>query len=467
MSWSHPMGNDQSVVETLHTPVIAEYDVVVAGGGASGLVAAVAAARSGARTAVVERFGCLGGTGTTGMVAQWIGMFNGDVRVAGGIAFELTERVTALGGSQGFQRYTLAEASANPVTITNFPFNPEVVKIACDELAREAGVDVHLHSRVVRPLDREGRVEGLVMENISGRQALRARMVVDASGDAALAAAAGVPCEGSEPDLRQQRQPCTLVFRMSNVDVRAFRALPREQKRTIALAGVQEGRLFWESLSFCSTPGETDAVCLMSRIPGIDALDAADLTRAEQLGRRQVQSVVEFLRERVPGFERAVLGSIAQHVGVRETRRIVGRYTLTEEDIVSGKRFQDAIALGAGPMDLHEPGGTGIALWMPPAPFEIPLACLLPRDVQGLVVTGRAISATREANGGARHMGTAMCLGHAGGVYAALAAREGSGPAPKAEEVRAMLRSQNALVSVEDAMRHAPTDLPAHAATAS
>lgn len=449
------------IEENLHTPILAEYDVVVAGGGASGLVAAVAAARCGARTALVERAGCLGGTATSGMVAQWLGFFNGPVRCVGGIGFELTRRVEALGGSDGFRRYTLAEASANPVTITNFPFNPEVLKIAADEIAREAGVDVFLHSRVVRPMSEGERVCGLVLENVSGRGALKSAMLVDATGDAVLAAAAGVPCVGDEPELRHRRQPCTLVFRMSNVDVRAFRALPREEKRALALAGLSEGRLAWESLSFCSTPGELDAICLMSRVPGIDALDADDLTRAEQLGRQQIKSIVGFLQERVPGFERAILGGIAERVGIRETRRIVGQHILTEKEIVGDVRFDDAVALGAGPMDLHEAGGTGVDLWMPPAPFEIPLACQLPQKMEGIVVTGRAISATREANGGARHMGTAMCLGHAAGVYAALASRgEASLQRPSGEKVRAVLRSQEAFVSSDDAIAAAAREAP-------
>ncbi len=440
------------IAETLRTPVAGEFDIVVVGGGPSGLVAAVAAARSGARTALVERSGCLGGTGTASMVAQWIGFFNGDLRVAGGLALELARRVVALGGSDGFKRYVMAEASASPVTVTNFPFNPEIVKIAADEFARQAGVELFLHAQVVRPIVAERRVGGVILEDVSGRRALRASVVVDASGDASVATAAGVPCVGEETGLRRHRQPCTMVFRMSNVDVAAFRAVPRDVKRAIALDGVQAGRIFWESLSFCSTPGETDAICLMSRIGGVDALDAADLTRAEVLGRAQVRSIVDFLHERVPGFEQSVLAGIAQRVGVRETRRIEGRYTLTEADIVGGRRFDDAIALGAGPMDLHESGGTGIALWMPPMPFEIPMGCQLPKSVEGLVVTGRAISATREANGGARHMATAMCLGQAAGVHAAFVA--GGGVVDSEGYVttlRDRLRTQGALISIEDA----------------
>jgi hypothetical protein len=385
------------------------------------------------------------------MVAQWLGFFNGETRVVGGLPLELTELVKDLGGSDGFSRYVLAEASNRPIPLVNFPFNPEVVKIACDRLARESGVEVRLHSRVAAPMLKGGRICGVVAEDIGGRRAFRAPVVVDATGDAMVAAASGAAFEGGEEELRRRRQPCTLVFRLSNVDVARFRALPREEKRKLALEGVNTGRIFWESLSFCSTPGNTDAICLMSRIPEIDALDPVDLGHAESEGRNQVYSIVGFLRERVPGFERSTLANIAAHVGVRETRRVQGRYCLTEEDIVCGKRFADAIALGAGPMDLHEAGGTGISLWMPEQPFEIPLGCLLPASSPGLIVTGRAISATRSANGGSRHMGTAMALGEASGVLAGLAANRALEPAAiNHQEVQAQLRQRGALISLED-----------------
>lgn len=438
--------------EQLSTPIASDYDVIVAGGGASGLIAAVSAARTGARTLLIEHAGCLGGTGTYAMVAQWLGFYNGDTRVVGGLPFELTELVTELGGSDGFSRYVLAEASNKPIPLVNFPFNPEVVKIACDRLARQSRVDVRLHSRVVAPMLQDARICGVVVEDIGGRRAFRAPVVIDATGDAMVAAASGAAFAGGDEALRRRRQPCTLVFRLSNVDVARFREIPREDKRALALEGVKAGRIFWESLSFCSTPGNTDAICLMSRIPEIDALDPVDLGHAESEGRNQVHSIVSFLRERVPGFERSTLANIAPHVGVRETRRIHGRYCLTEEDIVGGKRFADAIALGAGPMDLHEAGGTGISLWMPEQPFEIPLACLLPASSPGLIVTGRAISATRSANGGSRHMGTAMALGEASGVLAGLAANQGLEPtAISPQDVKSLLRQRGALVSLDDA----------------
>lgn len=441
----------QTLEERLSTPIEQEYDVIVAGGGASGLIAAIAAARSGARTLLVEHAGCLGGTGTYGMVAQWLGFYNGETRVVGGLALELTALVEKLGGSDGFNRYVLAEASSRPIPLINFPFNPEIVKIACDRLAASAGVDVRLHSRVCAPMLQNGRVCGVVVEDIAGRRAFRSTVVIDATGDAVVASAAGVKCAGEEEESRHHRQPCTLMFRLSNVDVARFRALPREEKRALALAGVASGRIFWESLSFCSTPGATDAICLMGRLSGIDALNAVDLSRAEIEGRSQADSIVGFLRERVPGFERANLANIAARVGVRETRRIHGRYTLCEDDIVNGKRFSDSIALGAGPMDLHDPASAGISLWMPEQPFEIPLSCLLPEATPGLIVTGRAISATRSANGGSRHMATAMALGHASGVLAAMATSLESDPAAvDAKLIQTELRNQGALISLSD-----------------
>lgn len=440
-------------LENLTTPVVAEYDVIVAGGGASGIIAALAAQRAGASTLVVERANCLGGTGTYGMVAQWIGFFNRNRQVVGGIAQELAELVVSLGGSEGFKQYLMAEASASPIPLVHFAFNPEVVKIACDRMVEGSGVQLRLHSRVVSPIQDNGRIRGVVVEDCGGRVALSAKVVVDATGDACIAHAAGVRMADPEVESLRQGQPLTLMFRLSNVDVAAFRSIPRDRKRELALKGLSEGRIFWESLSFCSTPGNTDAICLMSRVSGFDATNAEDLTRAELEGRRQVLSIVDFLRKEVAGFQNAVLAAIAGHIGVRETRRIVGQYTLTEADILGAVRFHDSIALGAGPLDIHEAGGTGIALHVPDQPFEIPMRCLLPLHIEGLVVTGRAISATRSANGGARHMATAMALGEAAGVVAALQARAGDSNVD-AESVRAILRGRGGLVSIDDQARY-------------
>lgn len=437
--------------ERLDTPLVDAYDVIVAGGGVSGLIAAVSASRAGARTLLIEHANCLGGTGTYSMVAQWIGFFNRDRQVVGGIAEELARRVVKLGGSEGFKQYLMAEASANPIPLVHFAFNPEIVKIACDEIAMEAGLSLRFHSRVAGPIQDRGRVRGVIVEDAAGRSAVSAKIVIDATGDAYVAYRAGVELAPPEVKSKRDTQPFTLMFRLSNVDVQAFRAIPRDAKRALALRGLAEKRIFWESLSFCSTPGNTDAICLMSRVSGLDATDPHDLTHAEIEGRRQIGSIVEFLKEQVAGFDKAVLAAIAGHIGVRETRRIVGKYMLSEDDILAQKRFPDSIALGAGPLDIHEAGGTGISLHMPKQPFEIPMRCLIPAEVEGLLVTGRAISATRGANGGARHMATAMALGEAAGVLAALRVTSENGVDP--ERVREILRERGGYVSIEDAQQ--------------
>jgi len=417
--------------ETLSTPVAGRYDVIVVGGGASGTVAAIAAARAGARTLLLERGGCLGGAATANLVAQWVAFFHGETRVVGGIPYELAERVQAAGGSDGFHRYVMGEAAGTPFPLRVLPFNPEKVKWVLDGAVGEAGVQVLLHATFARALLQDGAVTGVAAETVQGRLAFLAPVVVDASGDALVCGSAGVAFQEDGGE----RQPCTLSFRLSNVDVARFRAVPSDERRRLVLGGLQRGELFWESLSFVSTPGGTDAICLMSRIQDIDALNARDASRAEQEGRRQIASIVGFLNREIPGFEDALLADVAERVGVRETRRIQGRCTLSEEDIMQGRSFEDAIALGAGPMDRHQPGGTGIRLYAPPAPFEIPLRALLPAGVEGLLVCGRTLSATREAMAGARHMATSMAMGQAVGTLGAIASVTGRSPSsvPAAE----------------------------------
>lgn len=466
MSSGQEKGRDRHGVvrETVETALAGEYDVIVAGGGASGLVAAVASARRGARTLLLERQGCLGGTATSAYVAQYIGFFNHGVQAVWGLPYELTRRIEAAGGSPGFGRYLLAEASASPVEIRNFPFNPEIVKIVADDWAEEAGVDVILHAQVAGVLRDGDRLNGVVVESLAGRQAYRAKLVVDATGDATVAHLAGAKMHGDS----LEHQPQSLVFRLSNVDVKRFRAIPREEKRALALAGIERGELFWESLSFMSTPGGTDAICLMSRIRDHDPLDPRQAADAERTGRRQVRSITSFLKREVPGFENAILAAMAARVGVRETRRVVGHYTLTESDILDQVTFEDAIALGCGPMDVHDARGTGIELFMPPAPFEIPLRCLVPLGCDGLLITGRAISATHGANGGARHMATAMALGQAAGTMAWVAATEANATqAIPARRVQELLRADGAVITRAECLARARRAEPAAAVSAS
>ena len=323
-----------------------EYDVVVAGGGASGLIAAKAAARNGAKTLLVERQGCLGGVGTTCYVAQYIGFFNGELQAVWGTPIEFLKEIVKAGGSDGFTYYTMADASASPINIHNFPFSPEVVKYVADDFVQEENIDVLFHAQVADALVQDGTVSGVVLQCVGGRIEIPAKAIVDATGDATVAHLAGVQFLSDSSGI-DQKQPTSLLFRLSNVNIKRFRSIPRERKRELALAGVKKGVIFWESLSFMSTPGGHDAICLMSRIRGLDMLDAVDLSEAEYVGRRQVQSIVKFLQENVDGFEKAVLANIATRVGVRETRRIRGRHVLTLENILEDRQFPDSWLWGA------------------------------------------------------------------------------------------------------------------------
>jgi hypothetical protein len=390
------------------------FDVVVAGGGASGLMAAVAAARQRARVLVVEASGCFGGAGTAAMVAQWLGFYNGETCAVGGLPMEYAERVVARGGARGFENYILAEATTQPLHLKRLPFNPEVAKLVADELVLESGASALLHARIAGATCTRDRIGAVHIETNGGRVEIKATCFIDASGDAVVARSAGAPLKGMEAG--QCRMGMSLVFRLSHVNVEAFRAVSRQEKRAIALEGIAAGELFWDVLSV-SPVGVSDAICLMSHLDGLNSLDGSDLTKAELIGRYQVGRITGFLKRRMPGFESCELAAIASHIGVRESVRLDGDFELTEADVMNSTAFDDSIALGCGPLDVHEEGGK-LRLIMPGRPFEIPVRTMTSSLVRNLVVTGRAISATREANGAIRHQATAMALGQAAGHLA-------------------------------------------------
>ncbi|MBI2527576.1 MAG: FAD-dependent oxidoreductase [Candidatus Rokubacteria bacterium] len=428
------------------TPVAHTSEVLVVGGGPAGVCAAIGAARMGVRTLLVERDGFLGGSATGGMVASFMGFYWHEHRVTGGLAFEITHRLIEAGGATGFTPYLIAEASDHPIEGRTFPFDPEILKIVLDRMVEEAGVKVLSHSRVVEPLVEEGRVGGVIVEGRSQRKAIRGRVVVDASGDGLVAHKSGAELENKAQDPRS-RQPMTLMVRVMDVDVPRFRALPREEKQRLVNLGIERGELFFKSLALVSSPAGHDGFLLMTRVTGRDGSDEEDLTAAEAEGRRQALSVIGYLRREVAGFERCRLVALAPWIGIRETWRVMGDYVLTKEDVLSGRQFPDAIAQGGGPMDVHHATGADLTLVVPPAPFSTPYRCLLPSGVEGLLVAGRCVSATREAMGALRHMGSAMALGHAAGVAAALAGQATVPPRRvDTDELRAVLRAQDAIV---------------------
>ena len=419
------------------------YDVIVAGGGNAGCAAALAAARDGARTLLIERYGFLGGTATAAMVGPWMTFHSGADRIVGGIAQEIVERLVRRGGSPGH----VADASDYVATIT--PFDPELHKALLFEMMAETGVTLLLHALFLDAIVERGGVRGVRVATVGGPRSFTARVTIDATADAFVAASAGVPMQ--QGDARGRVQPASLMFRLSHVDLDETAAylrahpdemrtsLPPEARRGPALTAVAGLYALWEAarasgevdvprelVSFFASPYADEVTVNMTRVTGIDPLDPESLTHAEIAARGQAMQLLAFFRARVPGFANARITTATQ-IGIRESRRIRGAYTLTGDDVLAGRRFDDAVARSAYPIDIHNPSGAGTTTHrLPPgSSYEIPYRCLVPTGADDLLVAGRCISTTHEALASTRLTPTVMTLGEAAGTAAALSLTDG------------------------------------------
>ncbi len=393
------------------------YDVVVAGGGSAGIAAAVAAARMGARTLLVERYGFLGGMATAGMVGTVCGLYL--TRAAGpaerlndGLTGEIADRLAALPGSEPPLR------RGRTLVV---PYVPHELAGLADELTgAESGLDVRLHAYLTGVATDAGRVTGAVFATWEGRSEIACGALVDASGDAIAALAAGAATETPAADVRQL---CSLVFTLQGVAPDAVRGAA--SLATLRRIGAAEAAgtlapgscdLGWRPTA---RPGEVVAKLALRDLDG--ASDDDWLTAAERAGRRRVAALVDFLRREVPAFAQAFVAHLAPQVGVRESRRVVGRDVLTREDVLGGRKVPDAIARAAWPIELWREGAAGAHYeyladgdW-----YEIPLGCLAATGMAGLFAAGRCISGTSDALGSARVIGTCLATGEAAGRAAA------------------------------------------------
>jgi hypothetical protein len=333
------------------------------------------------------------------------------------------------------------------------PFDPEVFKLVALELLDEAGVRFLLHafaSEVIGDHD----VRGVVFETKSGPVVIRARVVIDCTGDGDVAARAGAPYEiGREED--DLVQPMTLMFRVTEFDRASFEAYVKQRPGQwrgvhglwdLIRKATADGKLWLsrEDMLFFATPHDREVSVNSTRVMKVLGTDVWDLTFAEWESRRQMRQIADFLRHYVPGFERSYVVQSGVNVGVRETRRILGDYQLTADDILQARKFPDVVARSTYPVDIHNPEGSGTTLQrLPPGEaYDIPLRCLLPREVEGLLVAGRCISGTHEAHSSYRVMPVSMATGQAAGVCAALATRHGTAPraVPTAEVQNELIR---------------------------
>jgi hypothetical protein len=414
------------------------HDLVVVGAGPTGTVAALAAARQGLDVLLVEKLPFLGGTATAAMVAPWLAFHAEGRAVVGGIAQEIVDRLKAWGGTPGHLPDPLGVCGSMT------PFDTELLKLLLVEMTREAGVKIALHTLVTGIEQSADEIRTVRARDRSGDLCLEAPLWIDASGDAELAHAAGVPTEsGQGGDGRTQ--PLTAVFKVGGVDEDAIRAYVRKHPDEfvlgmplddylrapyLAISGffrqVREARdageftIARDRVLIFGLPRRGEVTVNMTRIQGLRGHVAEDLTAAELEGARQVKEVLDFLQRRIPGFESSYLLQTATHAGIRETRRIRGRTILTREDVVGAARFPDAIAMGGFPIDIHPPSGAGVDCPVGAGTaYQIPLGCLVPASVSNLLVAGRCLSATFEAHASARITPTCMALGQAAGTAAA------------------------------------------------
>jgi hypothetical protein len=419
-----------------------EYDVVVAGGGTAGWVAALAAARQGKSVLLVERKGYCGGVLCSGLSIY--GFHDVTHRqVVRGYAHEFVERLVRHGGSDGYTLLDLWHASM--VSLDSAIVKPVIV-----EMLYEAGVDVLLFSQIVEVV-RDGRcIKGVVVQEKSGRSLINARFFVDASGDAVIPYLAGLPVETDD-----DQQPPTLVVRIENVDIPALRAhllahpgdyvnwrmLPGKKVDEAFLRDCRKFLIFPDLVKefahvgdyppvinrvmFTCTPGCRGVTVNMLRARAADGTSSASLSRATFDLYRNVLALVEFLRQRVPGFDRCRLADCEPEVQLRETRRIVGEYAMQVEDVTQKRFPSDTAAVGGYFIDVHSARDTGGKWVMVPGAFGISYRSLVAREADNLLAAGRCISGSKEAAAAYRVMATSMAMGQAAGIAASLSLDRG------------------------------------------
>lgn len=408
-------GTGRSVVTrpAQDVPVLKSADVVVIGGGPGGLGAAVAAARKGARTLLVERYGCLGGMATVGLVNPFMTNHIDGQRLDSGIFAEWCDTMADLGG----------------ISEDGRTFNPEVAKLAAERLCLEAGVELLYHSWFDQPVMSGSRIDCALFCTKSGAVGVRGEVFVDATGDADLAARAGCIIEyGRDED--HLCQPMTTCFDVAGVEPEQMPN--REGINELYELAKEQGRIHCirENCLWFRTTDPTKIHFNTTRITHHHATDVESLTDAEIEGRRQIAEYLAWLRSDVPGFQNSEVVAIAMHVGIRESRRVRGEAYLTREDAERFAKYDDGICRCRYPIDIHNPSGVGTEIGRFPNGewYEIPYGCIVPQRIDNLLIAGRPISVDHAVHSSMRVMPPACTVGQAAGAAAAMAQAAGVAP---------------------------------------
>lgn len=423
---------------TKNVPVSGSYDVIVGGGGPAGVIAAIAAARNGAKTLLIERYGFLGGAPTNSSVTP-ISEFNKNgKRIISGIPWELIERLHAFGGAE------------TDWPIGNVPFDMELYKLIAQRMVRESGAELLLHTEIIDVQMQGSTVTHLFVHNKTGMHAFEGKFFIDATGDADLALKAGVPMQSAAQD----RQPATLCFRLAGVETDKVAGLCAKEENT-KYANVQFRKIL-ESLpgdippfggpwfSYSMREGIVN-VNITRRAVDID--DARQMSDTECTLREDAFLFADLIRRYMPGFENSYLLFTGAQAGYRETRRILGAHILTGEEFVSGMVFEDTIAKGAHPVDIHRAGCSRQDVQFVEQAGSIPYRCLYNPGFGNLLVAGRTLSADDIASASVRVQAPCMAMGQAAGTSAALCCMDGYDVRTLPHSLlRDTLREQNAVV---------------------
>ncbi len=422
------------------------YDVVVVGGGVSGCHSALSAARGGAKVLLIEGFGYLGGALTTMGVGPMMSFHNKSAeQVIYGTPQEMIDRLVAMGASEGHIFDTTGYCS----TVT--PFDSEGLKIVLEEMLQESGVDVLYHTRLIGANRSESGISSIMIHNRSGVQELVAKIFVDATGDGDLVNRASLPFVlGRDED--NKTQPLTMNLKVSGVDSERLREyiannwdqfVDKEREAQGADIITRSNRVSmwgfygdWErakangevtiprnNVLFFETNTPGVYIFNTSRVLDIDPTNASDITKAEIVGRKQCWELFAFLRKYIPGFESAILVGTPAHIGIRESRHPQANYVMRAEDITKGTKFDDRVALGGYPIDIHSPDGqdTKTTELEGEGIYSIPLSSMLISECPNIILVGRAIGADHHASAAIRLTPIAMAVGQGAGTLAALA----------------------------------------------
>jgi len=421
--------NGKLVEPAREVEICDEAEVIVAGGGPGGHSAAIAAARSGARTVLIERYGYLGGMSTGGLVTLIHSMSDGtNNRVIGGLCQEWIDRLDAWGAADHPADDEVG--STDPEVLKRFPglffavqghliygarLDPEVLKCVLNDMVEESNVELYLHSWVVQAIVEKGVVKGVIIESKSGRKAILGKVVIDATGDGDLLPATGVEFE-TRVTIDNRLSTPALTFELANVDVSKndkFRLEHPDQHSAL----MEELEALGGFTRYFRTMSKRQGVVHFNMfLKGYDVLNVKDLTRIEVETRKRIMITYEFFKKRVPGFEGCFIMITAPQVGVRGSRRLVGQYTLTEKDAFSGEPFDDTIA-EFPPLKGNFPEHPHVF---------VPYRVLVPKSpVEGLLVAGRTFSSDEVMNEHYNTISHCIAMGQAAGTAAALAVETG------------------------------------------